>query len=224
MADEKQFSLKDDPTFKQMVSVISALGAGLKDARTQNEALNAKVGELTETLKTRQNGNEDKKSDLSDEQLNDMPQSEFLKHINQSIAENIAKATGAVKKDIDKVSDSFQENKIREDLKNFAKDHPDIADLTEEIKSIIEDTPGLSISRAYALAKTENPEKVKTLDEKYKPADDPAKKQPFGGLTPTSGTAPMGDDGKPLTQEKAADKAWDDTLGKFPGIKDILSE
>ena len=228
MADDPKtqaFSLKDDPMFKQMVSVISALGSGLKEARTQNEALQTKLSELTEKITTKSsNGDDRQKAGPTEEEFNEMSQSDLLKHVNQAVADSIAKATGEVRKDISKVSDSVMERSIKDELKGFAKDHPDLLDLTEEMKSIIDETPGLSIARAYSLAKAENPEKAKTLAEKYKESDDTVKRPPFGGLTPTSGASPTGEDGKPLTQAKAADKAWTETLQSFPGISEILSE
>jgi len=229
MADENKatsFVLKDDPTFKQMVSVISALGAGLKEARTQNEALSAKIGELTDTLKdVKTNKSESmNQAGLSDEQLNEMPQAEFIKHVNKIISDNVSRATGDVRKDIAKVSDTFTQKSLQEEIKNFAKEHPDLLDFTEEIKSIIDETPGLSVQRAYALAKTENPDKATTVAEKYKTDADRPQRQPFGGLTPTSGASPAGEDGKPLTQDKAADKAWNDTLTKFPALSEVMSE
>lgn len=215
MADDKlAFDLKNDPTFRQMMTVITTLGTSLQEIKsTQNS--------LLQTLATRKEEPARKEEvSPSDEDINSMTQADLLKHITKVVGETVAKTSDSIRREVGTFSEKMTERVTREEVEKFAQTHPDLFDMTNQIKKVIDETPGISISRAYNLARSENPELTKELDEKYykqsEDKDNP-KPKPFGGLTPTSGTT-LGEDGKPvkMTPEDAASKAWEETLSEFP--------
>lgn len=216
------FVLKDDPTFKQVLSVIGALGATLKEIQKGQQDLTVAV----ETVKSRGSVEEKPKDtkEPTDEEVNNLDQASLVKLIMSQVGKAIQGTSEKLDKNITGLSDKISETSIKAELKEFSKEHPDIFDLGDEIKDIVNENPGISISRAYTLARSENPEKAKELDVKYNPETGKGKPaKPFGGLTPTSGMTPGGEKEK-MTPKAAADKAWEETLQSFPALAGATEE
>ena len=103
---------------------------------------------------------------------------------------------------------------------------PDIYDWQEEMVKIANETPGISVEKAYKLARLENEEKARELDIKYGKIEEPKKeeetKKPtgdeiFGGLLPTSGKTVEAED---MTPEDAAEAAWEKVFGANEATKE----
>lgn len=217
--DQKAFSLKDDPSFKQLVAVVSAMGAGIKGMENTVNSLKQAVEQ--------KGGNNGKQQDqeeeetIDEETINEMKPADLMKMLTKVVTDTVQKQVDGVRKEVSSFRDDVTAKGTRAEIDAFAKENPALMHFVDEMKEIINEMPGISIKRAYALARSENPDKAKQVDAelaKESGKDPDAKpKLPFGGLTPTSGTN-VGDDGKPvqMTPQDAADKAWEETLSQFP--------
>jgi len=222
MTDETKFDLKNDPTFKQLVAVVSAMGVGQKQTQAQLTELGGMLKERLNGAASGSNQNDDDKQ-MSEDEFNEMKPSELMKHISKVVADVVEKKVDLVRKDMSSLSNDVTEKTAKQELQAFAKENPGLYHFVDEVKALIEETPGLSFERAYKLARAENPDKAKDVDaqiarESGKTDDEvKEKKLPFGGLTPTSGST-VGEDGKEvkMTSDDAAAKAWEETLEAFP--------
>lgn len=124
------------------------------------------------------------------------------------------KQLSGVDERIGSLSEQFQSKNAGEQVKDVASKNADFWEWSGEIKTLLKETPSLSVQRAYALAKAEAPDKVAQLSKKYSKA----KPKDTISLLPTSsrssGTAKM-------TPKEAADKAFDTIMGD---LGDGLSE
>jgi len=163
----------------------------------------------------------------SEKDLEGMSRPQFGKHIVDSVTKGmnkqLEKMIKVLEAKIGKVEETTDRTAVQAAIEKVMEKHPDFYEWTNEIKAVAQDSPGITPKRAYTLARMENPEKAKKMDEKYKddsgkgegsnkgPGEQGGKKRTkFGGLTPTSGVVLPNQKMKP---REAADKAFDDLLG-----------
>lgn len=237
MADENVIDLSKNPQFAQLMGVVTQLGKNFQALQaglaTQGSNLDKLVKSLGENGgKPPAGQKKDEPPAPTDKDLDEMSQSQLVGHVFKSMRTMFDTFGKELHTKIDGLSTDLQKKDLRTDLEKVKADHKDFDDWIPEIKAIMTDNPNLKISQAYTLARSDNAEKAKQMDEKYKIGleDQPNKgKEPaFGGLMPTSGgpSRELTDDGKPkkLSQAQAGDLAWEQTFGDNPSLAGPDSE
>lgn len=154
----------------------------------------------------------DEKPVIGDEDLERMDRKSFLGVIREEMKEVVSELAGNVNNEITEVKSTVSKSSLEQEVQQVIKDNPDFMEWKDEIGVLAKENPGLSIKRMYTLAKTENPEKVEELKEKYpdKEESDETKKPGYGGLTPAGGTRT--DAPTDMDSETAAENAWEQTM------------
>ena len=166
-------------------------------------------------------GADDEDEDEVDEKtLESLPRKGFAEHIIKKVSKVVEKQLKSVSKSASDVKDEVARGKVEAAVMEVVKDHKDFWDWKDEIREIADSSPGISPKRAYQLARMENSEKAKKMDEKYKVGEGKGagdkgsvkEKKKFGGFTPTSGTTQQN---SKMSKTEAADKAWEETMGSL---------
>lgn len=110
------------------------------------------------------------------------------------------------------VESSFTKDLGARTISDVAKDNKDLYEWKTEIGTILKDSPSLSLGRALAIARSEDPTKAAAMAKKYASGGDGEKRAPFLALTPTSRQG--ADDGKKgrMKFNEAAERAFDDAV------------
>lgn len=188
-----------------------------------NEGISSSLSSIQQNQQRSPSGeDEDDDADLTGS-LEEMSRADFASFIVQNAVKAIKKDLKGVQEKVSSVEESSNRNALLSQLKDLSEKNPDLKEWTKEMQQIAKDTPGISPARALALAKAENPDKVKELADKYKSDDsndkgnedtpntpNEQKKQKFGGFTPTSGQTDRKTD---MSKEEAAEAAWDEVMG-----------
>jgi len=199
---------------------IGILASGMRELQEAYKTQSATLAKLAEPGEKPKSGGS---ADLTDPNLDldQLDRKEFMALLLSRFDERLSDVVGGVKKEYDErlstVSNSFHDDVASRELTNISGKHKDFYEWREEVQSLLKATPGLTLARAYTIARTENPEKAQELDKKYNP---PEPKQEFLGLTPTSGLPVDSDGPKNLTE--AQNRAWE-KVSRTMGIpSDIL--
>lgn len=201
--------------------VMNQLAEALQTLATDLSGVKQTITELKEAKPLPKNDDdEEEEEEVDDADLESMSRKDFLKVVVKAVESKLGKEIQSVKTSAQKTSEEVERDRIRTQVAEVAEKNPDFWDWAEEVKSIANETPGISVKRAYALAKQENPEKAKQLAEKYKAKDGDkhgsgdadksgSKPRKLGGLLPTSGSeAPS----QKMDKRTAAEKAWDSVV------------
>lgn len=129
----------------------------------------------------------------------------------------------AFAKELNNMRSSGERTAAQVEAERVASKHDDFWDLKEEIGKEIKGNMYLTIEQAYKLAKVNNPDKVKTLQEakeakgkdgkdtkKEKEEEEDRKEMPFGGLLPTSGRVRPN---QKMSMKDAGEAAWQSIFG-----------
>jgi hypothetical protein len=117
---------------------------------------------------------------------------------------------------ISQVSTRVEEDMANREVNGIASSKKDFYEWRTEIGQLVKDTPNLSVARAYTIARSENPEKAKKMDEKYAEKKE-STTQGFVGLSPTGGGG-RGEGAGKLKFNEAAEKAYADVLSELGGV------
>jgi hypothetical protein len=211
-----ELDLSSNPQFKQLMSVVSALGKGIQATQASVQGLTESIGKMSAPQKQ-----EEKK--VTDDDINTMTQAELVQHMFGGVRKMLDGVTERISKQVDEVTEVSHRTALTMDINQFRGAHKDFDDWIPEIKEKINSVSGLSAQEAYTLVKAANPEKAKELDTKYASIDDvkgASKKGSFGGMRP--GQHSEGKDGnldenkQDMTRTEAADKAWEEAFGDNP--------
>jgi len=163
--------------------------------------------------------NDEEEEEVDDKTLETLPRKQFADHIIKKVSMVVEKQLKTVSKSTADVKDEVARERVEKAVMEVAGKHPDFWDWSKEIKEIAEASPGISAARAYKLARMENPDKAKQVDEKHKAKDNEAgekkgagAKPKFGGFTPGSGNTQQN---SKMAKSEAAEKAWEETMGSL---------
>jgi hypothetical protein len=186
--------------------------------------LNANVEGLRGDVQPRDPPPEDKpapkREALPEKPLDEMTNAELAKFIRESTANDIVDKIQPLlaqfgTKQAEQEQAQLTESYTRE-IESLSGKHKDFGDWNSEMIAIVEETPGITPLRAYHLARSENPEKVKKLEEKYAPPKAPLAPKPFS-MSPYGSNEP--DAPKPHANKEAAFKAaLAKVNAKWPGV------
>ena len=230
-AEEKEAAEKAakelSTTMKSLADGQKVIADGLKAMQT---SMKDSITGLAEVLKPKEPDLKDANASLEDTDLETMSRKDLFGAISESIV-------GRIKTELfEPLAAEIQRGKVesatdrtKREIKEVrtAKGNEDFNDWGDELRAKITATPSLSIKEALTLVRTENPEKLKELDEKYKEAraeaDPPmdGKNTKFGGFHSDANDRserPVYDDTKTATEA-----AWEETMASVD-LGDLLSE
>ena len=218
-------ALKDDPDFKAVLSVVATLGKSMQSMQKGITDLQTSVGDAVKGFKESSGGKKPEPPEKTEDDINTMSQAELVAHIFGGVRKMVDGSSSDLKTMISGVKTGVEDRELESSIRTFAAEHADFQEWIPEIKKLIQETPGLSVDRAYTIARQENLDKSTELDEKFKKEDtdaaDKTDKPKFGGLMPTSGiTLEDSEDNKEgrLTQKDAAEKAFTEIFGEKPEL------
>lgn len=263
MADEtKEVDLTQNPVIKNIVKGLMGLGNLVTELGKQQKEMKTgfdKISLSLEDLVSKKGGKKKAKpveddddggdegdgdgDELTDDEINAMSQSDFLKLVSKETSKVVKKEVGDVSKKIDSVSKNVSTKNTQSEVTEFMKKHPDLLEWRDEIAELSKESPNLTVSRLYALAVSENPKKAKELKTKYKDAkvevddagkpvvkfganddsnddnststDDDDSVSKFFGMTPSGGGS-KSEKSERMTPKQAAEDAWSKTMAKLP--------
>src|SRR5207302_313113 len=103
--------------------------------------------------------------------LDEMTNAELAKYIREATATEIVDKIQPLLAQFGQQQAAQEQAVLTEsytrEIESLSAKHKDFMDWNAEMVAIVEETPGITPLRAYHLARSENPEKVKKLDEKY---------------------------------------------------------
>lgn len=195
--------------FNQLVSTVGDLAQGMGTIQEAVTALAQQGRASSEAL-----ADDDDMDDGTDgADLESLSRADFASHLLKQINKQFSKPIEELGNQIKEVQSSVSQVDSKTVVQHFADGHKDFWDWKPELEAIVKETPGISVERAYALARQENPDKAKELDQKYSPPSDEGKEtKPFGGLTPTSGQTSKS---TTMSSEEAVEAAWNDTMAEL---------
>ena len=187
-----------------------SLATLVQSVSTLTEGL-SRLDEKIENVASPKKKEESEHDDFSD--LEVLSRKDFMDVIVGKIGKIVDEKLGEVTQRVEHVQSSREEEMVRRQVEEAAKEYKDFWEWRDEMRKLVEKNPYLTAKEAYVLARSSNPEKAKGLDAKYSEKDESKEKEketPFGGLTPTSGKTVEADK---LTDEDAAETAWRRVFG-----------
>lgn len=160
---------------------------------------------------------DDADEEPSDEDLEVMPRGEFGKHIVAQVLKAVNKnVVEPINARLNEITVDTTRRDITGAISALKGKHKDFMDWKDEMIELANQNKGLAPHRLYQLARIDNPEKAKKLDDKYKPPREEGPRRPgFGGMTPSqSGT---GSRTRKMAPKEASDVAWAETVAALGG-------
>lgn len=140
----------------------------------------------------------------------------LLTKFDERLQHHLKEAVKPIEERVGKMGERMEDDFANREVGAAAGSRPDFYEWRTEIAELVKQTPGLSVTRAYTIARAENAEKAKKMDEKYAKKSEP-KAPPFVGLTPTGGGG-RGEGAGKMKFNEAANKAFDDVLASLGGV------
>lgn len=202
---------------------VGILAQGLEELRGNQSSITEALAKLAEGTGHSKQEQKEIAQDLfgDDVDMEQLSRKDFAKLIQASIVsavdQKLSASTEKVTGQVADLASRFESKNASEQINTLAGNNPDFWEWSAEIKQLLQENPTLNVSRAYHLAKAENPDKVAKLAPKYnKPT---TKETPFIGLTPTSSRRGAEGTSK-MTSREAANKAFDQVMA---GLGDVLT-
>jgi hypothetical protein len=223
----------------QIQKLITDSGAKSKDGKFTLDYVIVAVQQLAKQTKTtladydkRLTAPPDKKTEPDDNKkgetdLEKMSRAEFASHLQKEFAGEVKTLIEPILSGFSTLKNETGRTRLEIDVSEAEEKFGDLWDFEDEIKHELKRRPDLSVDEAYHLAKANNPDKTKEVDEKTQKAKNEAEKKEedekaneFLGFTPTSGKyAPD----KAMDADKAASAAWDSTVKGTPAEKMLIA-
>jgi hypothetical protein len=191
--------------------------AAFREMQNNNKTLANQLGAIERALKEGVQNKVEEEPVVDDKDLENLSRAEFAQYLIGTIQKGV----------IEPIKEERKQDTVRAqqaDLARQAKEvHDKYADFNswhDEMRDNIKAHPGMTIERAYKLARAENPEKAEEVDvetgKKEKEREGKVKKAApkediiFGGLTPTSTlTSSSNKENGGMSVKEAANAAWD---------------
>lgn len=212
----------DDAGAARLANIEKALGVLANANASFQEGLTALTSKLEQLGQAQPPKNQGSSGGGEDEDvdLETMDRKTFAAYMARQMRGIVEDSLKPVKEGFGKLDEKIDATSLAGMIKEFQKDHPDFYEWKEEMRGILRESPTLTPARAYALARTENPEKAKKIDEKYglgKPEKKSAEEN-FLGLFPTSGSGSSATKGAGrMKPQAAAEAAWTEVMSKMNG-------
>lgn len=143
----------------------------------------------------------------------------LMQNMTKAVQQEITRHLKSVDTKVETLAEQFQSRNASDEITKVSEKNADFFEWTDEIRQVLKENPTLSVTRAYNLAKTENPEKAEKVRQKYAK---PAQERQSLTLTPTSSRAGNGAGARNMKPREAAEKAFDDVMSKLNLRSDAL--
>lgn len=247
MPDPVAFDLKKDASFIRVLEVIQGIGNMLTELGKQQKASNQRFDDFvanqavtTPKKKVKDDdrsadddGEDDDEDEIDEDEIEGMTNAQMFKLMIKEVGKVVDSKVSKVQEQVAGLGKHVVATNTEKEIKEFAKEHPDLLEWREEIAELSKENPNLKLNRLYALVRSENPKKAKKLDAKIAEmktksensdpdADDDEDEDEdagtnFFGLTPTSrdekGSKKEAGRMKP---QEAVEDAWEKTMAKLP--------
>lgn len=211
--EEPNKALEDNLT--KLTQAIGALAQNQQDLQGNFNEIVQKLDGLGKNDKDELEEDNDHTPGLADADLEALDRKGFLDVILSQVNKSLEGVQTKLESTVGGLRDDLSTKDLKKALTQAASKYKDFKDWGKEIKQLSEENPTLSVERLYKLARVENPDRAKELDEKYAEPDkdDTGNKKTiggFGGLTPTSGAI----DEKPenMDMKQASEAAWSEVF------------
>lgn len=164
-----------------------------------------------------QQGDDDGGEGPTDTELETMPRSKLVAHLQKEFAKEVKQLLGPLQEQLNNVSSATTTDRIGRAVEELKGKHPDFLEWRDEMLTLASSYKGMPPDQLYILAQGSNPEKVKAMRTKYK-LDSPSGpiKIPFGGYTPGGGSSGSKSNRK-MNGMDAATSAWTATVAALGG-------
>jgi len=140
----------------------------------------------------------------------------LLSKFDERLQYHMKEAVKPLEERVGKLDERVEGDLANREVNAAAGQRPDFYEWRQEIAELVKHTPGLSVTRAYTIARSENTDKAKKMDEKYTKKSEP-KTPVFTGLSPAGGGG-RGEGAGKMKFNEAANKAFDDVLASLGGV------
>lgn len=213
----------DTVDVKELAATVQKLAGAVGGIHNNVKALTDSIASLRKPPSSEEEEEEEEEEDDgSNVNLETMSRTDFANHLTKQFGKIVQKELGKLEKRVEQVDTETARERLVKDLNEAQEKHPDLSEWVSEIKELRKENPKLSIKRAIALAKAEDPEKAEKMKAKYGKKDEDGdeksngkgqgKGKGFGGLPPGSSRTEK-DTRK--TAGDAAESAWESALSKL---------
>jgi hypothetical protein len=216
-----------DESLAKIEETLATLNKTMEGIVTGFQQFGEKLERLT-TVEKSDDKPPDDEGEVEYDDLETLGRKDFMAVILKGVEKMIKKELEPLSETITGVQQSSEKLTAQQMIKEAEAKYKDFWEWKDEMRGLVERNPYLTAEEAYLLARSQHPDKVKEVDEKYKGPDEGKKGEgeegeessskviPFGGLTPTSGkTAPK----KEMTTKEAAEEAWKKVFGTATEIR-----
>jgi hypothetical protein len=192
----------------------------VRNLANSNTSLQQSIQQLSESLtKANEPKEPDPEPNVDDADLETMSRRDLINLINGNMDKRIKESLNPLTKQISGVSSKLDEAITSVTVKDFQGEHPDLMEWKSEIAEIFKMGRASTVADAYSLARSDNPEKVKSVDLKFKPTTKKADVVSLGfkGFPGGSGKNAR------MTATQAAEAAWEEATSSMPGIEQFLN-
>lgn len=220
---------------------IDSITSAMQQTNEMMQKLAEQVVSQQEMLSSLQSKGQEKKEDKKiNVDLESMGNTELAMHIIDQVSQLLDQKVKPVEDKASEAINLTSRESVSRLIDKAAEQYPDFYEWTDEMQKLAEENPTLSPERLYKLARSENPDKAAEIDGKEKgeekesplpnkedsspspSAKQREKQKEFGGLPP--GNAPT-EPKTNLTQDDAAQTAWDEALAEFGGnVSELLGQ
>ncbi len=167
-------------------------------------------------------GGDDKGGDKGggdeDVDLETMDRKQFAAHLLGQLKGTVESALQPLSERFGQLDEKIDGHTLGVTIKEFTKDHPDFFEWKDEIRTLVKENPTLKPARLYTIARAENSEKAKRLDEKYglnKASQDKGSEEKILSLFPRTGSSATKSGAGKMSPKQAAAAAWDEVMSKL---------
>ncbi len=218
--DDKKGTGVSQENFDKLVATVGGLTKGITAIQTGMVGMQQRAadGDAAQKKADEEAAAAAEDADVGD--LEQMSRADFANYIGDNIVKTLQKEMlDPLNKKIEGIETTSVDKDIKMEVKELSGEHKDFWDWKSEMGEIAKATPGITLKRAYKLARSENPDKAKELDDKHKDTsgDKDEKAKGFGGLTPTSSATSKS---TKMDQATAVESAWDETMEGLEDFQD----
>lgn len=200
---------------------VEDIAKAMQTAMTPLVGAMTKIHERLDSLDSPQDDAGSRGRDQGGSSQDDEEDPDWDNMTNSELMKSVAKMLKGFKDDVDKRLDdtrgSVEVSDMKAEARRLASEYPDFTFFINEMKAEIEAAPGISLEKAYKLAKMDNPERVAEWEKEHPPekkedneGGDQKNVLEFGGLMPTSGVDRRNEK---MNTDDAADAAFDEIFG-----------
>ena len=203
-----------------LASTVEGLVTAVGGISSNMETLTGSLQQMSTTMQTpaATGVDNDEDDDFDPASLEGMSRGDFANHMVGMFEKVVKSAVKPLGERIENVSTTSNQERIAGMVADARSNNADFDEWLPEIKSLVNESPGLSLKRAIGIARGENPDKAKEMATKHNMeagGDDTVSaidkgSKGFGGLSPKASQTTTS---TRMEKDEASEAAWDSALG-----------